>query len=494
VTAAVTDAEGDRPAPGQGLRRRTVRGTVVNATFLVGVNGINAIRGLVVAALLTATDFGVWGILAAITAALLFFKQVGFGDKYVQQDEADQEVEFQRMMTLELGLGFVAMALGAVAIPVVALAYGTNEILAPGFLMLLELPALALQAPVYLFYRRMDFVRQRRLQAVDPLVGFAVTIALAIAGAGYWSLVAGALAGGWAGAIVTLRACPYPLRWRFEREALARYTRFTGPLLVGGVAAIVVTQAILLSAQRSIGLAAVGAITLAGMITGLARRADDIVTNTLYPAIVAAIDRKDLLVESFVKSNRLVVMWAVPFGVGLSLFASDLVRFGLGSRWEHAIVLLELSGVAVALHQVGFNWDAFYRAAGRTGPIGWASVYGLVVALALPVPLLLAYGLTGLGWGLLGTELLLLAQRSVMLRRFFGDFRMTPHLVRSLLPTVPAVAVVLVPRALGLHEGNLAGALGAMAVYAVVTIAFTWLTERDLLREVIGHLRPARTA
>jgi hypothetical protein len=42
-------------------------------------------------------------------------------------------------------------------------------------------PAMVLQAPLWVFYRRMDFVQQRLIQAVDPVVGFVVAVALAFA-------------------------------------------------------------------------------------------------------------------------------------------------------------------------------------------------------------------------------------------------------------------------------------------------------------------------
>ena len=42
----------------------------------------------------------------------------------------------------------------------------------------------------------------------------------------------------------------------------------------------------------------------------------------MYPAICAVQDRLELLRESFVKSNRLALMWAMPFGVGIALFAA----------------------------------------------------------------------------------------------------------------------------------------------------------------------------
>ena len=40
------------------------------------------------------------------------------------------------------------------------------------------------------------------------------------------------------------------------------------------------------------------------------------------------------------KSNRVILMWAIPFSVGLALFAGDLVKFVLGEQWESAVGLL----------------------------------------------------------------------------------------------------------------------------------------------------------
>ena len=56
--------------------------------------------------------------------------------------------------------------------------------------------AFALQAPTWIFFRRMDFVRVRLLQAMIPVVTFAVTVPLAAAtDVGVWSLVIGPLVG-----------------------------------------------------------------------------------------------------------------------------------------------------------------------------------------------------------------------------------------------------------------------------------------------------------
>src|SRR3712207_7244809 len=49
--------------------------------------------------------------------------------------------------------------------------------------------------------------------------------------------------------------------------------------------------------------------SLATTISQFSNRVDDVVTDTLYPAICAVKDRRELLFESFWKSNRLALLW-----------------------------------------------------------------------------------------------------------------------------------------------------------------------------------------
>ena len=120
-------------------------------------------------------------------------------------------------------------------------------------------------------------------------------------------------------------------------------------------AAIVLAQSAVLVAEGHLGLAAVGVIALAATITSFTDRVDQLVTGTLYPAICAVKDQTALLYESFVKSNRLALMWAVPFGIALTLFCADLVEFGIGERWRPAVAVLQVYGLAAALNHIGLQ-------------------------------------------------------------------------------------------------------------------------------------------
>ncbi len=478
-----------RPGAGSGLRVRTARGTIVNGAFLVGINTLSLLRGFLVAAFLTTTEYGVWGTVVVVLATLQFLKQVGISDKYIQQDEPDQELAFRKAMTFEVLFSGIVLAVGLALVPALALIFGTTEVVAPALVSLLVVPAMALQAPLWIFYRELDFLRQRKLQAIDPIAGFVIAVALLAAGVNYWALIIGVVAGAWLGALVSLRACPYPLGWAFDRDTLRGYLSFSWPLFMVGATVIVVGQGLLIVGEAELGLAGVGIIALTATISQYSDRADQIVTQTIYPTIAAVKDRADLLYETFVKSNRLALMWGAPFGLGLALFAEDLVEFGIGERWRPAIGLMQAVGVSVAIHQIGFNWDAFYRARGNTRPIAVAALAAMIAFVAIAIPLLLSDGLKGLALATLLMEGVNFAVRMFYLRRLFSSFGWVGHAARALLPSVPAIGVVLALRATVGEEATLPAALGMFALYVTVTVAATALVERSLVREIVGYLR-----
>lgn len=475
-----------------GLRARAARGTIINAAFLVGLQTLGLLKGFVVATFMTAAQFGVWGILVIALGTLGKLKQVGIGDKFIQQNEADQELAFQKAFTLELLSHGALLAVVTVAIPLYAAIYGQSEIVLPGYVLAVSGPALALQTPTWVFYRQMQYLRQRTLQAVQPVVATIATIPLAIAGLGYWSLVLGLVIGRCAGAFVAVRAAPYRLRFRYDRETMREYMRFSWPLFAASVSVFLIPQISMLVGEWKLGLAGAGVIALAGSVIIYTDRVGAVVTQALYPAICRVRDRVDLLYESFVKSNRLALMWAVPFGVGLTLFAPDLIEFVLGERWRPAVPLLQVWGIAAAVNHIGFNWSAYYRAQGRTRPVAIVSALGVATLAVTIVPLVSWQGIEGFGMAVGAMTVVFLLSRGYFLAKLFPSFRLLGHVLRGFAPTVPAVAVTLAIRGALETDRTLGVAIGELAIYLAVTVAATALAEQALLREAIGYVRRSR--
>ena len=483
-----------RFSPRGSLRSRAARGTLINGAFTIGTGLLGLMKGFILAGFLSRSDYGVWGIIVVSLSTLLWIKQTGIGDKYIQQDEPDQQLAFQKAFTLELAFTGACALLIVAAIPVLIAIYNLPQLVAPSLVIAGVLMISTLQSPLWVYYRRMEFARQRALAAVDPVVGFAASIALAAAGAGYWAFVGGFAAGVCASSAIVIVSAPFPLRIRYERGTLGTYWSFSGPLLVAGAAGFVMAWAAVITAKIDLGVAAVGVIALAANITSFTDRVDELITGSLYPAICAVKDETGLLYESLVKSNRLALMWAVPFGIGVTLFCSDLVRFGIGERWRAAVLVLQVYGIAAALNHVGFNWTAYFRALGRTRPIAIASLAATTVFLAAGIPLLLAMGLRGFAIGVLLQGLAALIVRAYYLQRLFPSFDFLRHALRSFAPTILAVAAVLLLRVIEPGRRTLALVVAELGIYVLVTTLSTWQRESSLLREAVGYVLDRRPA
>ncbi len=483
------DAVGQIGVPPGSLRVRAARGTLINTAFTVALGGLSLLNSFILAGFVTRRQFGIWGVLMVTLGTLLWLKQMGVGDKYVQQQEEDQELAFQKAFTLELGVTAALIVVMALTVPAIIAIYNLPQLLLPSVVVALTMLVSAFQAPLWIYYRQMRFVRQRALAAVNPLVGFVVSVALAVAGAGYWAFVGGLAAGAFAASAAAVIGSPFRLRLRYEPGTIRSYASFSVPLLIASAASLVMTWAAMLSAKFELGVAAVGVIALASTITSYTESVDQLVTGTLYPAICAVRTQTALLFESFVKSNRLALMWAVPFGTGLTLFAPDLVNFGIGHRWHPAVVVLQVFGLTAALNHVGFNWTAYFRARGETRPIAIANLTAMVVFLVAGIPLLLALGLRGFAIGIALQGVAAVVFRAFFLHRMFDGFDFLRHAARGFLPTVPAAACVLVMRLAEAHRRSLGIALAELGIYLLVTAVATWYLESPLLREAVSLVR-----
>jgi O-antigen/teichoic acid export membrane protein len=478
---------------GRSLRAHTARGAIINSAFQVGLAALGLLKRVSVAAFLTASEFGIWGLLVTTLITLSWLKQVGISDKYVQQSERDQVAAFQKAFTIEFLYTLCFYAVVLLALPVYALIYGRSDILLPGFILSLALLSTALHTPIWIAYRQMRFVRQRSLEAIDPVISAGITIGLAVAGMGYWSLVIGTVAGSVAGAAVALATSPYPIRLRYERGTLREYFGFSWPLFVSSAAGLVVVQGAVLVGNWTVGLAGVGAIGLAGSFSMFADRVDQIVRTTIYPAVCAVRDRTELLFEAFVKSNRLALMWGIPFGAGLALFAPDLVEFVLGEKWSEVEFLLQAFGLILGFRQIAFNWTVFMSAVGNTRPMAVNGGFLVVTFLAVTVPMMLLLGLEGYAIGMAVSVAVEIGVRAYYLRRLFRGFRLGAHVARALAPSVPAVGAVLALRLAIDTTRTVELALAELALYLAITAVATWAFERSLVAELTGYLR-GRTA
>ncbi|MFL5829151.1 MAG: oligosaccharide flippase family protein [Solirubrobacteraceae bacterium] len=471
------------------LRGRTARGGLLNALFMGGAESLVLIQGLVVTALLGPKSIGLYGVVSTTAVTILALQRVGIDEAFVQQDAPDQEAEFQRAFTVALVIATLASLLIAAAAPILVAIYGDQQLLWLTLAVCYLPVGFALQAPQWIFFRRMDFLRLRVLQTSVPVITFCVTVPLAATGFGVWSLIVGPIVGNTVAILAGLAVSPYRLRIRFDGVAARHYLRFSWPVFATALTMLALQQGQITAFGIKGGLVAAGFITLAATLTRYVDRADQILTTTIYPAICAVRDQLDTLSELFVKSNRLTLMWAFPFGVTFMLFSADLVTRILGRKWDPAIPLLAGMAGALALQQIGYNWFSFYRARGNSSPQAIESAVLLVAFFAFAIPGLAIWGTWGFIAGRGLTSLAALVVRRHYVRALLPKVSLVRLATPAALATAAAAAPVLVLRFTLWGGHRPAGQIVAeLALWGAGLALWTWLLERSLLRELRSYL------
>ena len=262
------DRFGGRFEVKDGVRRHVARGTIINAAFLVGLSSLGFLKGFLVAAFLTAEDYGLWGILVISVGTLAWLAQTGIGAKYIQQDEEDQELAFQKAFTLQLTFNGVFTAVLMLLVPLIAVVYGREELLVPGLILCLVFPGLVVLG-AHLGLLPADEVRTaaaaaggrtRRRVLPDPGAGDRRRRLLEPDRRDCW----------WAcgpGPRSRCACSPYPLRLRFDRATLREYASFSWPVMLYGMSGLVIAQVSVLILNWKVSLAVIGAVALTTTIT-----------------------------------------------------------------------------------------------------------------------------------------------------------------------------------------------------------------------------------
>ena len=103
-----------------------------------------------------------------LLSTLLWLKQAGVNERYIQQSESDQQLAFQRALTVELTLAGACVVAGCVLVPVAALVLGQHAIIVPGLILLTWWSMIV---PVIVLERRSageSDTSQERAAADDP--------------------------------------------------------------------------------------------------------------------------------------------------------------------------------------------------------------------------------------------------------------------------------------------------------------------------------------
>jgi PST family polysaccharide transporter len=252
-----------------------------------------------------------------------------------------------------------------------------------GILMVLSLtfPIRGLQIlPRGLLARDLQFRTLAFIDGIESLVVMTTTLVMALAGAGYWSLVGGPIVG-------TVTSTALCLVWRRHRIALPRDFESLRPalrlgwhLLVSTIAWYAYSNADFTVIGRVLGTSALGAYTLAWTIASVPVDRVSSLVGRVTPSFFAAVQTDPPSLRRYLSLlTEGLAFVTLPLCLGLFLTAPDFVSAFLGDRWSGVTVPLQLLALYAALRSVALLAPQVLISTGRSGRNMMFSVLALII-------------------------------------------------------------------------------------------------------------------
>jgi O-antigen/teichoic acid export membrane protein len=377
------------------LRRQVVRGLGWKLFSQITLQITQIAVAVMLARLLRPHDYGLAGMVLAVSTLVLVFSDLALGAALVQRRELTEE-DRSTVFWTGAAAGILFTAAGVAASGPVARFYGQPAVqpLLAAFSFSFLLTSLG-TAQKALLTRDMNFRSLELRQVAGALSGGAVGVSLAAFGAGAWAIIAQQLTLGAVSTVLLWVASSWRPRLVYSFASLRELGGFSGNVFGQRLLYQLTRGADNVLIGRFLGPAAVGAYAVSYnvMLVPLSRLAMP-VSEVLFPAMSRMQDDRSRVAHVWLRVNRVVATVSIPAMLGLIVVADEFVRVVLGNRWHSAVPVVRILAWVGALQAVQTLNEDVLQALNRTGTMLRFMMLWSVSSVGSV--------LVGLHWGIVG--------------------------------------------------------------------------------------------
>lgn len=368
------------------LRRATGRGTAWAFVGYVAHYGVTFVFTVITARLLTPDVFGIMGLSVVVIAVGTLLADSGTQAALVHRADDDFDVAVNTALISVPLAGLGAALLGLAASPLLAWFYGKPEVFGTSALLsgVLFVRSFGL-VPDALLQRRLEFKWRRAV--VDPLaagVGGLTATALALAGAGVWSLVAMWYANALTVVIGSWTLARYRPDLRMASVSMWRQLASYGRSILGAhTVQLAFAYLDTLTIGRTMTPANVGWYGASTRLAILPAQATTYVAGAaLFPAFTRMRDDVARLRAAYHEAIRYIALLAFPLLAILAVIATPFVVVLFGEQWRPSGPVLSVMMLWILPLSLFEPSMELFKATGRPGRVFRLSVLKLAVFAA----------------------------------------------------------------------------------------------------------------
>jgi O-antigen/teichoic acid export membrane protein len=455
-----------------------------------GVKAIYLVRLLVLAILLTPSDFGLLAIAISATGFLMNLTNFGLIPALVQAENLDEE-KYDSVWTFDLTRSLLITTLTIVFAPIIASIFA--EPLAVPLIQALALrPSIEslVSIKIAAHNRNLSFRPLAFLKIVEAIFNALISISLAKV-IGVWAMVFGVLGGSAAMVIASYFLAPYRPRFFFNWKKVKPLMQFGGWILITSVISMIGNYGLRMVISRQLGSAGLGLYFLAAQLAFLPSEiASEVVGNVAFPLFARL--QSDLKQAARVFQAILTGIMALLYPICALIFVLTpvLVQEILGPKWHDTVPLIQIMVVAA---MIGLLTDATIPLVKGFGQPYRITQFELVQSSSI---FLMTWLFTS-QFGVIGTALAWLP--TAILVQLLAWFFVTKIFHSALRDVVKPLLVILLATVAGAAVSaamitalqNIIGLFIASTLGVIVTVAMLWIADN---RFSLGLVRNILTA
>lgn len=466
------------------LRQKTIRGGVAKLCGQAINFALRVASLVILARLLDPTDFGLVAMVTAVTGLYGIFSSAGLSMATVQRPTVTNE-QLSTLFWINILVGALLALLCFLTAPLLVSFYGEPRLYwvtmtaAVGFVI----NAAGIQHSA-LLQRQLRYTALAAVEILAQLAGFVVGVGMAIAGFGYWALVAGIIVS----PTVTVTCVWAIARWipslpRRHIE-IGSLLRFGGTLTLNSVIVYVGYNLEKVLLGRFWGADVLGLYGRAYQLINIpTENLNWAIGGVTFAALARVQDDPDRFKRYFLKGYSLSNSLTLPTTFFCALFADEIIAVCLGAKWAEASTIFRLLAPTVMIF-------------GIINPLAWLILSiglqgrSLKIALVLS-PLVIAAYFVGLPYGPNGVAFAYSAAMTLWLApHVLWCIHGTVISLRDLLlvlskPLLSALIASTFAFGVHLYLGDLASPLLKLVAEGIVMVIMYWLT----LMFVMGQSR-----
>ena len=375
---------GQLGAAASGIARRTVANAIWAILAFGAARFLSFGTNLVLARLLAPADFGLVSFALIFITASTLLQDLGMSAAIIYGGR-DARTVAGTALTINVAAALGLFALILLATPFVA-GFQSDPAAAGVLVALAAAPVITAIGSVQsaLLMRELDYRRKVVPDTVPYVMSGVVSVGLAMAGYGVWSLVIGNLVR--TGASTSLLwllsdVRPLPaLKWPIAVDLLSYGKHIAFQSILGFLS----NNLDYLVIGYLLGAHALGLYTMAYMVANVVPTFSQVAISVMFPALSRLRDDRAALDAMFTDAHR--ILWALTLPAAILLFigAPAFVFVVLGDRWVESSLPLRILAGAACLQSVVQVYGPASKAAGRPDLL-WKFV---LVRCVVSIPLL----------------------------------------------------------------------------------------------------------